>query len=44
MGRVPSSRTQKTLLDQHQHVMIDPLKWTDEAPRWEKVWSELFLR
>ncbi len=44
MGRVPSSRTQKTLLDQHQHVMIDPIKWTDEAPRWEKVWSELFLK
>ena len=44
MGRVPSSRTQKTLLDRHQHVMIDPIKWTDEAPRWEKIWNELFLR
>src|SRR5947207_6542864 len=30
MGRVPSSRTQKTLLDQHRHVMVDPVKWLDE--------------
>jgi iron(III) transport system substrate-binding protein len=44
MGRVPSSRTQKTLLDQHKFVMVDPLKWIDEAPRWEKVWNELFLK
>src|SRR5207342_836983 len=27
MGRVPASRTQKTLLDQHKHVMVDPIKW-----------------
>jgi iron(III) transport system substrate-binding protein len=44
MGRVPASRTQKTLLDQHKHVMVDPIKWTDEAPKWEKIWNELFLR
>src|SRR5215813_13209675 len=44
MGRVPSSRTQKTLLDRHKHVMIDPVKWLDDAPKWEKVWTDLFLR
>ena len=33
MGRVPSSRTQKTLLDRHKYVMVDPIKWTDEAPQ-----------
>ena len=44
MGRVPSSRTQKTLLDRHKHVMIDPIKWADEAPKWEKLWNELFLK
>ena len=44
MGRVPSSRTQKTLLDQHKSVMIDPIKWIDEAPKWRKVWNELFLQ
>jgi iron(III) transport system substrate-binding protein len=44
MGRVPSSRTQKTLLNEYKHHMIDPITWTDEAPKWEKVWNELFLR
>jgi iron(III) transport system substrate-binding protein len=44
MGRVPSSRTQKTLLDAHKYVMVDPIKWADEAPKWEKVWNELFLK
>ena len=44
LGRVPSSRTQKTLLDQRQHVLIDPIKAIDAGPRWEKEWNELFLR
>jgi iron(III) transport system substrate-binding protein len=44
MGRNPSSRTQQTLLDRHKYVMIDPIKWIDAAPKWEKVWSELFLK
>jgi iron(III) transport system substrate-binding protein len=44
MGRVPSSRTQKTLLDQYRHAMIDPFQWIDAAPKWEKLWNELFLK
>jgi iron(III) transport system substrate-binding protein len=44
LGRVPASRTQKTLLDASKYVMIDPIRSTDEAPRWEKLWNELFLR
>ena len=44
MGRVPSSRSQKTLLDQYKHVMVDPIKWTDDARKWEKTWNELFLK
>ncbi len=44
MGRVPSSRSQKTLLDQYKHVMVDPIKWTDEAGKWEKTWNQLFLK
>jgi iron(III) transport system substrate-binding protein len=44
MGRVPSSRTQKTLLDQYKYVMIDPITWANVAPRWEKVWTDLFLK
>jgi len=23
--------------------MVDPIKWFDEAPKWEKIWKELFL-
>ena len=44
MGRVPSSRTQKTLLDQYRHAMIDPIQWIDAAPKWEKLWTDLFLK
>jgi len=44
MGRIPSSHTQRTLLDQYRHVMIDPVKWLDEAPKWQQMWSELFLK
>ena len=44
MGRVPSGRSQKTLLDQYKHVMVDPIKWTDDARKWEKTWNELFLK
>jgi iron(III) transport system substrate-binding protein len=44
MGRNPSSRRQTTLLDRHRHSMIDPVKWLDQAPKWEKLWTELFLK
>jgi iron(III) transport system substrate-binding protein len=44
MGRTPASRTQKTLLDTHKFVMVDPFKWADEAPKWERTWNELFLK
>jgi iron(III) transport system substrate-binding protein len=44
LNRVPSSRTQKTLLDRYKYVMIDPIKWTDEAAKWEKLWRELFFK
>jgi iron(III) transport system substrate-binding protein len=44
LGRVPSSRTQKTLLDEYRHAMIDPIQWIDAAPKWEKLWNELFLK
>lgn len=44
MGRVPSSRTQKTLLDAHTYFMIDPVKSIDQAQRWEKLWNGLFLK
>ena len=44
LGRVPASRTQTSLLDRHRHVLVDPIKWAEVAPRWEKAWSDLFLR
>ena len=44
MDRVPSSKTQKTLLDRYKYQMVDPIKWTDEASKWERLWQELFLK
>jgi iron(III) transport system substrate-binding protein len=44
LGRVPSSRTQTTLLDTHKYVMVDPIKSLAEAPKWEALWNELFLK
>jgi iron(III) transport system substrate-binding protein len=44
LGRMPSSRTQNTLLGPRKYVMIDPVQATDEGPRWEKAWTELFLK
>ncbi len=41
LDRVPSSKTQTTLLTKYKHVMIDPIKWIDEAPKWEQLWREL---
>jgi len=43
LDRVPSSKTQKTLLDKYKFAMVDPIKWLDEAPKWEKLWKEMFL-
>ena len=42
LDRVPSSKTQTTLLDKYKYVMVDPIKWLDESPKWEKLWNELF--
>jgi iron(III) transport system substrate-binding protein len=44
LDRNPSSRKEDTLLTRFKYQMVDPIKWTDEAPRWEKLWQELFLK
>ena len=44
LGRIPSNATQQTFLAERKHVMIDPIKATDEATQWEKDWNELFLK
>jgi iron(III) transport system substrate-binding protein len=43
LDRVPSSKTQKTLLDRYKFAMVDPIKWLDESAKWEKLFKELFL-
>ena len=43
LDRNPASKTQATLLTKYQFSMVDPIKWLDEAPKWEKLWKELFL-
>lgn len=43
-NRVPSSRAVKTKLNDFPFRMIDPVITLDEAQRWEKIWSELFLQ
>ncbi len=43
-NRVPSSRAVDTYLNKFPFEMIDPVITLDEADRWEKLWSELFLK
>jgi len=43
LDRNPASKTQTTLMTKHKFSMVDPIKWFDEAPKWEKIWKELFL-
>jgi iron(III) transport system substrate-binding protein len=44
LDRVPSSKTQQTLLNKYKYVMVDPIKWTDDSQKWEKLFHELFLQ
>lgn len=43
-NRVPASRAVKTKLNDFPFEMIDPVITLDEASKWEKIWSELFLQ
>ena len=43
-NRVPSSRAVDTHLNKFPFEMIDPAITLDEADKWEKLWSELFLK
>ncbi len=43
-NRVPSSRAVDTHLNKFPFEMIDPAITLDEADRWEKLWSDLFLK
>jgi iron(III) transport system substrate-binding protein len=44
LDRNPSSTRENTLLTRFKYQMVDPIKWTDEASKWEKLWQELFLK
>src|SRR3954462_9161727 len=43
-NRVPASTAIETSLNRFPYQMIDPAIVLDESQKWEKVWSELFLR
>jgi iron(III) transport system substrate-binding protein len=43
-NRVPASTAVETNLNKFPFHMIDPVVVLDEADKWEKIWSELFLR
>lgn len=43
VNRVPSSLAVDTPLNKFPHQIIDPAIALDEAEKWEKLWSQLFL-
>jgi iron(III) transport system substrate-binding protein len=43
-NRVPASPKVDTKLNDFPYEMIDPVVVLDEADKWEKIWSELFLQ
>jgi iron(III) transport system substrate-binding protein len=43
MGRVPASTKVKSALNDFPFTLIEPATVLDEAPRWEKLWNDLFL-
>jgi iron(III) transport system substrate-binding protein len=43
VNRVPASLAVDTPLNKFPHEIIDPAIALDEAEKWDKLWSELFL-
>src|SRR5262245_19658485 len=43
-NRVPASTAVQTNLNKFPFLMIDPVVVLDEQQKWEKIWSELFLK
>ncbi len=43
-NRVPSSNAVDSPLNKFKYEMIDPAIVLDESDKWEKLWSDLFLR
>ena len=43
-NRVPASLAVDTQLNKFPFEMIDPVITLDEADKWDKLWSDLFLK
>ena len=43
-NRVPASNKVDSNLNDFPYLMIDPVVVMDEAEKWEKIWSQLFLK
>jgi iron(III) transport system substrate-binding protein len=43
-NRVPASQAVDSNLNKFAFEMIDPIITLDEAEKWDKLWSELFLK
>lgn len=44
MGRVPTGKNVKTVMDTTKFTMIDPTTVNAEQDKWLKVWNEVFLK
>jgi iron(III) transport system substrate-binding protein len=44
MGRPPVNRKVKSELSNFEHIFLDVVTVVDEADKWDKLWSELFLK
>ncbi len=44
MGRVPTGKSVKTVMDTTKFIMIDPTTVNAEQDKWLKVWNEVFLK
>lgn len=44
MGRPPVNRKVKSRLSNFDHIYLDVVTVVDEAEKWDKLWSELFLK
>jgi iron(III) transport system substrate-binding protein len=44
MGRPPVNRKIKSALTNFEHIYLDVVATVDEAEKWDKLWSDLFLK
>jgi iron(III) transport system substrate-binding protein len=44
LGRVPTSKSEKTPMDAVKFTLIDPATVNAESDKWLKIWNELFLK